>query len=249
VPAGAPLFSPPPLPVQKKTHTPHQARRLEAQLETELATLAKAVSACDAASGGGEAALAADARATAAADAAGRSLAALQAATAGLGTILSAGGGAPDAGRAATLARHRDLARDLGAEHRRLAAALASARERAALFGGGSGGGRGGGGASTADDGRAGATGALLRERGVLASANAALDAVLGVASATGAGLASQRRTLVGAGGRLAAVSDRAPVLSGLLGAIRRRRSRDDMVVGGLAALCALLTLTYWFRK
>jgi len=83
----------------------------------------------------------------------------------------------------------------------------------------------------------------------VLASANAALDAVFGVATATGAGLAGQRRTLAGAGGRLAAVGDRAPVLAGLLGAIRRRRSRDDMVVGGLAAACALFTLWYWFKK
>jgi len=54
---------------------------------------------------------------------------------------------------------------------------------------------------------------------------------------------------LAGAGGRLAAVGDRAPVLSGLLGAIRRRRSRDDMVVGALAAACALFTVWYWFRK
>jgi len=241
-----------PTTLSTSTHT-RQARRLEALLETELATLSKAVAACDATSGGGEAALAADARATAASDAAGRSLAALQATTAGLAGLLAPGGsgGGSDAGRAATLARHRDLARDLGAEHRRLASALATVRERAALFGGGRGGGGGGGGAAStaADDARSGATGALLRERGVLASANAALDAVLGVASATGAGLASQRRTLVGAGGRLAAVGDRAPVLSGLLGAIRRRRSRDDMVVGALAAVCAMLTLTYWFRK
>jgi Golgi SNAP receptor complex protein 1 len=163
-----------------------------------------------------------------------------------LGGLLDGGGGG-DPGRAATLARHRDLARDLGAEHRRLSGALASARERAALFGGGRGG--GGAAASGADDGRSTAGGALLRERGVLASANAALDAVFGVATATGAGLAGQRRTLAGAGGRLAAVGDRAPVLAGLLGAIRRRRSRDDMVVGGLAAACALFTLWYWFKK
>ena len=73
-------------------------------------------------------------------------------------------------------------------EFRRLGSIMGAARDRADLLGG-SGGLAGGGGPAGASS-----QGLLLRERGLLAGANAAMDEVMGTASAVSTGLGQQRQ-------------------------------------------------------
>lgn len=274
-------------------------RRIESELDAELASFSKLVAASGADDlfssssaaaamaardrgmrgggglGGGEAGLAADALAASKAATVERLLHRLAAANDALAQAAAAGpsGGGPaepsaDAsssssasasasassssssveGRRHTVARHRAVLRDSQAEFRRLSGTLSAARERADLFagfGGGNGGPGGGGGASAPPN----AATSLLRERSALSSAHAALDALLGTASAAGTALFDQRGRLGGAAGRLAAVGDRFPVVGGLLTAIGRRKERDTIIVSAVAGGCAFFTFLYWLRK
>lgn len=273
------------------------ARRIESELDAELASFSKLVAASGAydlfstsssseaaarargggVSGvGGEAGLAADALAASKAATVERllqrltavndALAQAAAAAAGPSSSASASGdrasvtsssGAAAAGsepsssssssgeaRRHTAARHRAVLRDSQAEFRRLSGMLAAARDRADLFAG-----FGASGGSGNDGAPANATTSLLRERSALSSAHAALDGLLGTASAAGTALFDQRGRLGGAAGRLAAVGDRFPVVGGLLAAIGRRKERDTIIVSAVAGGCAFFTFLYWLRK
>lgn len=216
------------------------ARRLESAADAEIAAYAKLAAAADDSFAGGERGLSAQQLAAAKAAAVDKLLAELDGAVAELQREASRDGGGDTTARSHTAARAASVAADLRARFTRLSASVAAAQERAALFGGAS---------PSTDTGGGGTRGALLRERGVLASAHAALDDVLGVASATGTSLLDQRGRLGGAAGRLASVGDRFPVIGGLLAAIRRRRDRDAMVVAGVAGACTFLTVVYWLHK
>ena len=265
------------------------ARRVESELDAELASLSRLVAASGAddlfssssssssaaaARGrggvGGEAGLAADALAASKAATVERLLQRLavandalaRAAAAGASSSGDGGAGAsgatePEAAAASssssgsearrhTAARHRAVLRDSQAEFRRLSGALSAARERADLFAGFGGGGLNGGAGLGAPP---NAASSLLRERSALSSAHAALDALLGTASAAGTALFDQRGRLGGASGRLAAVGDRFPVVAGLLAAIGRRKERDTIIVSAVAGGCAFFTFLYWLRK
>ena len=45
------------------------------------------------------------------------------------------------------------------------------------------------------------------------------------------------------------AIGARFPVVNSLLNAIRRKRSKDTLVLSGVVAACALFTLLYLFYK
>ena len=139
------------------------------------------------------------------------------------------------------------MLRDSQAEFRRLSGTLSAARERADLFAGFGGGVNGNGGGNGGAPPNAATS--LLRERSALSSAHAALDSLLGTASAAGTALFDQRGRLGGAAGRLAAVGDRFPVVGGLLTAIGRRKERDTIIVSAVAGGCAFFTFLYWLRK
>lgn len=61
--------------------------------------------------------------------------------------------------------------------------------------------------------------------------------------------LSSQRAIFDGIGGKITAVGARFPVVNSLLNAIRRKKSRDNLVVAGVVALCTLFILIYWVNK
>jgi len=270
------------------------ARRVESELDAELASFSKLVAASGAddlfsnsnssssavaarrGSGvGGEAGLAADALAASKAATVERLLqrlalandalaqAAESTSSPGSASTSADGGGAAGGAASAepssssssssearrhTAARHRAVLRDSQAEFRRLSGVLSAARERADLFAGFGGGGNGGNGSDNAPPANA-TSSLLLRERSALSSAHAALDGLLGTASAAGTALFDQRGRLGGAAGRLAAIGDRFPVVGGLLTAIGRRKERDTIIVSAVAGGCAFFTFLYWLRK
>jgi golgi SNAP receptor complex member 1 len=104
---------------------------------------------------------------------------------------------------------------------------LAEARAREAAAGGP------GAGAFTS------ATDVLLRERGSLASSHSMIDEVLGRAAEAQGALGRQRATIAASVFRLGGIADRLPVVSQLMRAITRRRTKNDiitaLVLGGLA--------------
>lgn len=216
------------------------ARRLETAADAEINAYAKLAAAADDAFAGGERGLSAQQLAAAKAAAVDKLLTELEGAVGELQRAATSEGGGETAARSHTAARAASVATELRTRFTRLAATVSTAQERAALFGGV---------LPSTDTGGGGTRGALLRERGVLASAHAALDDVLGFASATGTSLLDQRGRLGGTAGRLASVGDRFPVIGGLLAATRRRRDRDAMVVAGVAGACTFLIVVYWLHK
>lgn len=163
-------------------------------------------------------------------------------------TPSSSSSSTPSEARRHTAARHRAVFRDAQLEYRRLSGVLSAARERADLFAGFNGS-RNPDGTDNNDGAPPNATTSLLRERSALSSAHAALDGLLGTASAAGASLFDQRGRLGGAASRLSAVGDRFPVVGGLLTAIGRRKERDNIIVSAVAGGCAFFTFLYWLRK
>jgi golgi SNAP receptor complex member 1 len=75
------------------------------------------------------------------------------------------------------------------------------------------------------------------------------MDDVLGTAHSVAGVLAQQRQVFESVGGRMAALGARFPVVNSLMNAIRRRKNRDNVVLGGVAAACLLFILVYWANK
>lgn len=152
-----------------------------------------------------------------------------------MGSALSGG----DA-RSHTLARHRDIHHEFTQEFRRLGASLGAARDRSELLAG---------------DGDAllgvqvQGSGALLRERTTLNNTNNTLDDVMGTATAVASSLGEQRRIFDGVGSKLMNIGAKFPVLNGLLNAIRRKKSKDTIILTAVIAACTLFTLIYWLNK
>lgn len=121
---------------------------------------------------------------------------------------------------------------------------MGSARDRSDLLGPGAGVGPG-----TAGLGGGSAAGQLLRERGLVASSHAALEGVLHSAHSVASGLTAQRETFDGVAGKLSGVGAAFPVVNTLLNAIRRKKNKDNLVLGAVVAVCMLFILIYWANK
>jgi golgi SNAP receptor complex member 1 len=90
---------------------------------------------------------------------------------------------------------------------------------------------------------------ALMRERNSIAAGSHALDEVLAHASQISGSLRDQRTIFDGIGNKMMAVGTKFPVVNGLLNAIRRRKSRETIVITGLVVFCTLLLLAYLMRR
>lgn len=75
------------------------------------------------------------------------------------------------------------------------------------------------------------------------------MDDVLGQATAVQRSLAHQRGVVESVGDKLYSLGSRFPVVNGLLNAIRRRKSRDSLVLGSVIAGCCLFIVVYWLNK
>lgn len=154
----------------------------------------------------------------------------------------SAIGGSSDS-RSHTLARHRDILQEFTQEFRRLNSSLGAARDRVQLM------------AGSADTSPLlsvqiqGSSGALLRERATIQSSTSAVDEVLAQASTVSTNLMEQRRIFDNVTDKVLAVGARFPLVNGLLNAIRRKKSKDTLVLSGVIAACLLFTIIYLLSK
>ncbi|KAF5837898.1 Qb-SNARE, Gos1/GS28-family [Dunaliella salina] len=151
-------------------------------------------------------------------------------------------GGISDS-RSHTLARHRDILQEFNQEFRRLNTTLGAARDRVQLLVGS--GDAGHIGLNIAGSG----TGALLRERATIQSSTNAVDEVLLQAQSVSTSLVDQRRVFDSIGDKVLQIGARFPVVNGLLNVIRRKKSKDTLVLSGVIAGCTLLIIIYLLAK
>lgn len=140
-----------------------------------------------------------------------------------------------------TLARHKDILQEYHQEFKRLKSIHSSMQDRADLLGG---------------DIESGApllplssnSSALLRERGQIGSVNNALDDVIGQAQNVASSLMQQRRMFDGINSKLNMLGARFPAVNSLLTSIRRRKAKDTIVMSLVVAFCLVVMILYVFR-
>ncbi|KAG5251431.1 Golgi SNAP receptor complex member [Salix suchowensis] len=142
------------------------------------------------------------------------------------------------------LARHRDILHEFTQEFRRIKGNINSTREHAELL------------SSVRDDineykasGSMSPRVQLLRERAAIHGSIAHIDDVINQAQTTRAVLGSQRTIFGDVQGKVKLLSDKFPIIRGLLGSIRRRRSRDTLILSAVIAACTLFLIIYWLSK
>ncbi|CAI7787793.1 unnamed protein product, partial [Closterium sp. NIES-53] len=74
-------------------------------------------------------------------------------------------------------------------------------------------------------------------------------DDVIKQAYATSSSLAQQRSLLGGTFSKVTLLGNRIPGLNTLLSAIRRKKSRDSLILAAVVAACTLFLLVYWLNK
>ncbi|EFJ40319.1 Qb-SNARE, Gos1/GS28-family [Volvox carteri f. nagariensis] len=150
-------------------------------------------------------------------------------------------GGSTDS-RSHTLARHRDILQEFTQEFRKVNATLGAALDRVKLLAG-----------STETPLLSvqvqSSSGALLRERGTIQNSTNMVDDLLSQASNVSGNLMQQRRMFEGIADKLVTVGSRFPVVNGLLNAIRRKKSKDTLVLSGVVAACVIFTVIYVLAK
>ncbi|KAL6128967.1 hypothetical protein ACLB2K_072320 [Fragaria x ananassa] len=142
------------------------------------------------------------------------------------------------------LARHRDILHECTQEFRRIKGNINSLREHAELL------------TSVRDDiseykasGSMSPRMQILRERAAIHGSVSHIDEVISQAQTTRAVLGSQKAMLGDVQGKVKNLSDKFPVIRGLLGSIKRRRSRDTIILSAVIAACTLFLIIYWLSK
>ncbi len=75
------------------------------------------------------------------------------------------------------------------------------------------------------------------------------VDDLLSQAGHVSSNLTSQRRVFEGVADKLLQMGGRFPVVNGLLNAIRRKKSKDTLVLSAVIAGCILFTIVYVMAK
>ncbi|GJP44845.1 hypothetical protein CLOM_g4253 [Closterium sp. NIES-68] len=162
----------------------------------------------------------------------------------------SGGGGSEGTAATASLsqkvARHRDILQEFTQEFRRTRGNLAMMRQHAQLLSSSR------PSASTAADllvpSGSNSQSQLLERRAIHGNI-AQMDDLISHAASTKAALASQRSLFSSIQSRVKLLSDRFPLLRNVLGAIRRKKSRDTLILGAVIAACTTFLIIYWLRK
>ncbi|OAY75442.1 Golgi SNAP receptor complex member 1-2 [Ananas comosus] len=142
------------------------------------------------------------------------------------------------------LARHRDILHEFAQEFKRTKGNMNSMREHAELL------------SSFRDDiSESKASGSkslgvhLLRERAAIHGSINQIDEVIGQAQATRSVLGTQRALFGDVQGKVKQLGEKFPVIRGLLGAIKRKRSKDTLILSAVIAACTLFLIIYWLSK
>ncbi|KAL3381159.1 hypothetical protein AABB24_001333 [Solanum stoloniferum] len=142
------------------------------------------------------------------------------------------------------LARHRDILHEFTQEFRRIKGNISSMREHAELL------------SSVRDDiSEYKASGSMspkmhiLRERAAIHGSISHIDDVINQAQTTRAALGSQRALFGDVQGKVKQLGDKFPVIRGLIGSIRRKKSRDTLILSAVIAACTLFLIIYRLSK
>ncbi|CAA0806044.1 Golgi SNAP receptor complex member 1-2 [Striga hermonthica] len=142
------------------------------------------------------------------------------------------------------LARHRDILHEFTQEFKRIKGNINSMREHAELL------------SSVRDDiseykasGSVSPRVQVLRERAAIHGSISHIDDVISQAQATRAALGSQRALFGDVQGKVKQLGDKFPVIRGLLGSIKRKKSRDTLILSAVIAACTLFLIIYWLSK
>ncbi|XP_073064932.1 Golgi SNAP receptor complex member 1-2 [Primulina eburnea] len=142
------------------------------------------------------------------------------------------------------LARHRDIFHEFTQEFKRIKGNIISMKEHAELL------------SSVRDDiseykasGGGSPRTQLLRERAAIHGSISHIDDVISQAQVTRTVLGSQRTLFSDVQGKVKLLSDKYPVIRGLIGSIRRKKSRDTLILSAVIAACTLFLIIYWLSK
>lgn len=151
---------------------------------------------------------------------------------------------APTASVTQKLARHRDILHEFTQEFKRTRGNINSLREHAELL------------TSVRNDiseykasGSSSPGPSLLRERAAIHGNISQIEEVIIQAQSTRGALSTQRSMFMEIQGKAKHLSDRFPVIRSVLGAIRRKRSRDTIILSAVIGACTLFLLIYWLSK
>lgn len=142
------------------------------------------------------------------------------------------------------LARHRDILHEFTQEFRRTRGNLSSMREHADLLS-----------SVRGDITESKATGGmsprvhLLRERSSIHGSINQIDEVIGQAQSTRSALSNQRALFGDVQGKVKQLGEKFPVVRGLLGAIKRKKSKDTIILSAVIAACTIFLIIYWLSK
>lgn len=146
-----------------------------------------------------------------------------------------------------TLARHKDIYNELTQEFQRLKSSAKAKREHEQLLESFS---------NAEEKGKSSKRGstnnlqqALLKEQGLLHKSTAEVDGVIVQAHAAFNALTTQRFTFKDIGTKINTVGAKLPDVNGLLTAIRRKKSKDTIILSLVASVCTALILIYWLSK
>ncbi|KAL1298023.1 Golgi SNAP receptor complex member 1-1-like [Arachis hypogaea] len=145
-----------------------------------------------------------------------------------------------------TLTRHQEILQDLTQEFYRLQSSLRAKQEHASLL----------------DDfrefdrtrldleeGAGSEQQTLLKEYASISRSTGQMDTVISQAQATMGSLVHQRSTFGGINSKLSNMSSRLPTVNNILSAIRRKKSRDTIILSLVISVCTFLILIYWLTK
>ena len=89
----------------------------------------------------------------------------------------------------------------------------------------------------------------LLRERSGLQSATNAADEVISQAQSQALALGQQRSLLIDIDSKVGSVGQKFPVMNSIMTSIRRKKSREQLILSAVVASCLLFIIIYWMNK
>ncbi|KIY73578.1 V-snare-domain-containing protein [Cylindrobasidium torrendii FP15055 ss-10] len=132
--------------------------------------------------------------------------------------------------------RHRELYQDNAREVKRTKASVKNAMDNATLLSGVR---------NDIEAYHSSAADSLLAERGRIDSSHRMIDDTLSQAYETRSEFARQRFDISGINSRMTGVIGSMPAINNVVGMIKSRRRRDQLIIGGLIGLCMFVLLWY----
>ncbi|KAI7873152.1 uncharacterized protein EV154DRAFT_528829 [Mucor mucedo] len=224
-------MSQPPAPIQSWDQLRKEARTLEGEIESQLASLSKMGQSTATLEDVGQEAKTDDL------------LKKLQLVITGMGDFIDKPSSTPtNPSMIHLLSRHKDILYDYTKEFRRAKANIKAARDKANLMN------------QVQDEIRTFNSGNrdnadyYLTERNRVESSHRMTDMILEQAYATRQDVSRQGRIMHGVNQRVGGVVSRIPGINNIISRINTRRKRDTLIMAGVVSTCSILIILYWMR-